>query len=80
MAQTKVPSLDNSGSALKTVTKKQRKQIVRKYLYLHWINQGLLRKLKQNGQKNMIVKKYPYNDPVQMIKRLSEQEPKDLRI
>ena len=68
MAQTKVPSLDKSGSASKTVTEKQRNQIVKKDLYLHWTNQGLIRKLKQNRQRNQIVKQYLYNYPVQMIK------------
>ena len=63
MAKTKVPSEDKLGSA-STVTEKTETKIVRKDLYLHWINQGLLRKLKQNVQRNKIVKKYPYNYPV----------------
>ena len=63
MAQTKVPSLDKLGSDLKNITEKTDKLDGKKYLYLHWINQGLLRKLKQNGQRNMIVKD-PYNYPV----------------
>ena len=54
--------------------------MVKKDLNLHWINQGLLRKLKQNRQRNMIVKKDPYNYPVQMIKNLQSQNPKDTRI
>ena len=52
MAQTKVPSLDKSGSSSKTVTEQKEKLDSKKCLYLHWINQGLLRKLKQNGQRN----------------------------
>ena len=66
MAKTKVPSEDKSGSA-STVMEKKEKKIVKKYLDLHSINQGLLRKLKQNGQRNEIVKKDPYIYPVQMI-------------
>ena len=67
MANTKVPSEDKSGSD-STVTEKNREnKIVKKYLNLHWINQGLLSKLKHNGQRNKIVKQYPYNYPVQMI-------------
>ena len=42
MAQIKLPSLDKSGSASKTVTKNTEKLDGEKYLYLHWINQGLL--------------------------------------
>ena len=60
MAPAKVPSLDKSGSASKTVTEQTDKLESKKYLYLHWINQGLLRKLKQNRQR--------YNFPFQMIK------------
>ena len=45
MAKTKVPSEDESGS-VSTVTEKTEKKIVKTYLYLHWINQGLLHKLK----------------------------------
>ena len=66
MAKTKVPSEDKSGSA-STVTEKTDKKIVKKDLNLHWINQGLVRKLKQNGQRNKIVKKDPYSYPVQII-------------
>ena len=43
------------------------KKMVKKYLNLHWINQGLVGKLKQNGQRNKIVKQDLYNYPVQMI-------------
>ena len=55
MANTKVPSEDKSGSD-STVTEKNREnKIVKKYLNLHWINQGLLQKLKHNGQRNKIL-------------------------
>ena len=67
MAHTKVSSLDKLGSASKTVTEKTEKLDSKKDLYLHWINQGLILKLKQNGQRNKIAKKDPYNYPVQMI-------------
>ena len=42
--------------------------MVNKDLYLHWINQGMLQKLKHTGKRNKIVKKDPNNYPVQMIK------------
>ena len=44
MAKTKVPSEDKSGSD-STVTEKQREKKGKKDLN-HWINQGLVRKLK----------------------------------
>ena len=47
MAKTKVPSEDKLGSD-STVTEKQRHWMVKRDLYLHWINQGLLQKLKHN--------------------------------
>ena len=65
MTKNRVPPEDKSGSA-SIEAEKQRKKIKR-YLNLHGINQGLLRKLKQNGQRNKILKKDPYNYPVQMI-------------
>ena len=46
----------------------------------HWINQGLVRKLKQNRQISKILKRDPYNYPVQMITNLREQDPKDTKI
>ena len=66
ITKTKLPSEDKLGSA-STETEKTEKKTVKKYLNLHWINQGLVQKLKQNGQRNKILKKYPYNYPVQMI-------------
>ena len=66
MAKTKVSSEDKLGSA-STVTEKTEKLDNKKDLYLHWINQEMLSKLKQKGQRNKIVKKYPYNYPVQII-------------
>ena len=66
MAKNKVTSENKSGSD-STVTEKTEKKN-KKYLKHHWINQGQEHKLKQNGQRNKTVKKYPYNYPVQMIK------------
>ena len=66
MAKTKVPSENKSGSD-STVTEKNREKEVKKDLNHHYINQGLVHKLKQNLQRNKLVKKYPYNYPVQMI-------------
>ena len=62
----KVTSENKSGSD-STVTEKTEKKKVKKVLNHHWINQGLLQKLKQNGQRNKIVKGDPYNYPVKMI-------------
>ena len=55
MSNTQLPSEDKSGSA-STVTEKTEKKIVKKDLNLHWINQGLVRKLKQNGQRDNTLK------------------------
>ena len=43
------------------------------------INQDQVHKLKQNGQRNKIVKKYHYNYPVQMIK-IARKNPKYMKI
>ena len=56
MAKTKVPPEDKSGSD-STVTEKTGEKMVKKDLNLHWTNQCLVRKLKQNGQRKKILKK-----------------------
>ena len=52
MAQTKVPSLDKSGSALETLTEHTEKLDSKKIYVPSLGNQGLLGKLKHNAQRN----------------------------
>ena len=49
-------------------TEKTEKKIGKKYLNHRRINQDQVHKLKQNGQRNKIVKKYHYSYPFRMIK------------
>ena len=66
MAKNKKP-LENKSGSDSTVTEKQKKKQVKKDMNHRWINQDRVQKLKQNGQRNKIVKKYHYNYPVQII-------------
>ena len=66
MAENKKTSEDKTGSD-STETEKTEKKAGKKDLNHRWINQDQVHKLKQNGQRNKIVKKVHYNYLVQII-------------
>ena len=68
MAQTKVPSLDKSGSASKTVTEKIEKLDIKKISVPSLDKSGSASNTETERTEKQDSKKYPYNYPVQMIK------------
>ena len=68
MAQTKVPSLDKSGSASKTVTEKTEKLDSKKRSVPSLDKSGSALKTETEQTEKQDSKKDPYNYPVQMIK------------
>ena len=67
MAENEKTSESKSGTD-STETEKSEKTTSKKDLNHRRINQDQVQKLKQNGQRNKIVKKDHYNYPVQMIR------------
>ena len=79
MAQTKVPSLDKSGFASKTLIEQTEKLDSKKIYLPSLYTSGSASKTETEITEKLDSKKDLYNYPFQMIKQLAGLDPKDMK-